>query len=72
MSLTLEDKEEINLRIEHYLIPAIEKALERHVFACPVAFKIKVMKWSFISLLVGIGIAGGNFGLKEIMKLLGV
>lgn len=68
--LTPDDKELINLTIEHFLTEALPKAMAQHVMNCPVNAKLKIFKWSIISFAFGIGFAAGNFGLDELIKLI--
>lgn len=68
--LTPDDKEFINLTIEHFLTKALPEAMAQHIKDCPLSAKLRVFKWSIISFAFGIGFAAGNFGLDELIKLI--
>jgi hypothetical protein len=72
MTLDKDDKEHIDMRVEHFLSKALPEALAEHIILCPVAARVTVVKWTIIGVMIGIGIAGGNAGFREVLRLFGV
>ena len=70
MTLDRDDKEHIDLRIEHFMTAVLPKAFENHIKDCPVKLNLKIAKWTIIGLAAGIGISAGNIGLGTLIKFL--